>query len=181
MAATAAKSKAKADEIVNRRRMVSQLRLAGATTREIAAQVHASQTAVVADLHVVLAEWQAERVENVDQLVTRELLKLNEIEIEAITIWREEQVRAKKFHPIIDITTKAVTGYEGRPPNPTYLDRIITIRESRRRLLGLDGPTKIDHTFDIERVKKRAAELSAASGVPIEEIIEIAMTTMGVN
>ena len=170
-----------ADEIANRRRIVSRLRLEGATQMQIAAQVHVDQSTVSTDLKVVHAEWLAERVENTDQLIARELMKLNETEIEEIMLWREEQTRAKKYGPIMDMTTKVVTGYEGRLPNPTYLDRIKATRESRRRLLGLDAAAKVAHTFDAERVKERAAELSAKSGVPIEEIIEIATTFVGVN
>ena len=155
--------KIKADRIAERRRKVSEMRQGGATQPQMALALGVTQPTISGDMKYVLAEWKAERVENTEDLVNRELLKIDRSEIEARSIFNAEVKRADAEH---------------REPSYKWWDRVQAMRCERRKLLGLDGPQKVEHSVRIEDLKRQAEQCAKELGIPdaAEEIYERALS-----
>lgn len=108
------------ERIVERRRQVWVLRKTGASYRLIAEQVNVSYETVREDVQAVLDELRAEALTDAEELRTLELARLDGM--------------------LISIAGQLGKGDLGA------VDRALRVSESRRKLLGLDAPTKIAPT-----------------------------------
>lgn len=121
-------------KLEQRRREVGRLYRLRYTCREVAAKLGISPATVVRDLEWLRAEWRAERLRNTDEIVAEELAKLNELEA---GLWQQ-----------------ATFGGKGQ----TFaVEQVLSIMERRARLLGLDAPTTINVTAELERFTKEMA------------------------
>ncbi len=105
------------ERIVQRRQQVWALRKNGATYRMIAEQVNVSHETVREDVQAVLTELRAEALTDADALRLLEIARLDALLI-------------------------SIAGHLGKG-DLGAVDRALRVSESRRKLLGLDAPTKI--------------------------------------
>ena len=108
-------------QIADRRRRVAALVLARARQKDIARQEKVSPATICTDVAALHREWKAARVADTDTQRVREEAALDADEL----AWRERMQR------------------ETDPDRKLRIyDRIAKIMDSRRKLLGLDAPTK---------------------------------------
>lgn len=104
-------------EMDERRAKVAALDNAGLTLRQIAAQLGVSHETVSTDLDANREQWRADNTCDTTATIDKELRRLDAM--------------------LVPMMLKAVKG------DMQAIDRVIRIGESRRKLLGLDAPTKI--------------------------------------
>lgn len=135
---------------------ISSLYARGFTQRQIAAELAKSRPytlshkTICRDIKDVIAQWRETMVQNVDDLKSAELLRINEIEREA---WREwERSKTGKERTLAERRTggenpgeKASVTREGQCGDPRYLQVVQKCIEQRCEVLGLDAPTKLEH------------------------------------
>lgn len=148
----------------------SQLFLRGYNYRDIATALNKqlaewgetytiSFSMVFYDIRELLVEWKRERLDNIDDYVTKELQKLDKMEQETWEAW--EKSKGDKHKDVvrkpdgrgrprkdgephrdewgyIQNTVETCTG------NPRFLDLLLNIQQRRAKLLGFDAPTKIE-------------------------------------
>ena len=131
------------------RDQVSALVLKGMTTRQIAEKVGISQRTVVRDIQHLQAQWREKALEAIDQVKARELASLDIMEAEAWDAYnRSKQDYTKKV--VEDKPTgkgrsaRIETG--SQHGDPRLFNVILSIKERRAKLLGMDAPTKIAGT-----------------------------------
>ena len=142
-------------------RKVNDLSLRAYSVTEIAAQLGISKAAVSMRLKKLNQQARLDREAHIE----RELRTLDLVQREALDAWE----RSKQ--PAETLTVEEVSGAEkttkrteGQSGSPAHLANVLKASESRRKLLGLDAPTR--------------QELSGADGKPIE-IIEVVTTEAG--
>lgn len=166
---------------IQRRKIVAEIKLKGGTYRDIQSAVKTrmhietySLATVKKDWEACLKEFQQERIENTEQLVTLELQRIDKIIVEAWEAWeksKKAKSTEKKGTPrtageiatlyIKEVQTAQECG------DPRYLDVIHKQLMERRKLLGLYAPEKHDVTGDLS-----FAQLLMQTGV--EEATEAA-------
>lgn len=147
------KSKARVDAKMT---ITAEMLPKGYTYEEIASEVSkrlgvsCSKSRVGDYVKKLLKEWQQERIENTDELVTAELQRINMVIREAWQMWEKSKGDYhKKGSRQIGLpaddgkaiqTVKAIMNddEERGKGDPRYLDIILKALEQRRRLLGLD-------------------------------------------
>lgn len=111
---------------------ISRLYVRGLTLREIAASLNAEREyqltfqTIAKDVKTILSRWRESIVDDVSEMRSAELIRINEIEREAWQAW----TRSKK----------------GADGDPRFLTTVQWCIERRCKLFGLDGPTKIAPT-----------------------------------
>lgn len=148
---------------VQRRKIVAEIKLKGGTYRDIQAAVKTrmhietySLATVKKDWEACLKEFQQERIENTEQLVTLELQRIDKIIVEAWEAWeksKKAKTTEKKGTPrtageiatlyIKEVQTSQECG------DPRYLEVIHKQLQERRKLLGLYAPEKHDVSGDL--------------------------------
>ena len=112
-------------QIADRRRRVAALVLARAPQKDIARKEGVSPATICTDVAALHLEWKAARVADTDTQRVREEAALDADEL----AWRERMQR------------------ETDPDRKLRIyDRIAKIMDSRRKLLGLDAPTRTEVT-----------------------------------
>ena len=166
---------------IQRRKIVAEIKLKGGTYRDIQAavkhQMHIetySLATVKKDWEACLKEFQQERIENTEQLVTLELQRIDKIIVEAWEAWeksKKAKSTEKKGTPRTagEIATLYIKEVQSAQEcgDPRYLDVIDKQLKERRKLLGLYAPEKHDVTGDLS-----FAQLLMQTGV--EEATEAA-------
>lgn len=135
------RSKREAAKLAVRREKVAALYLSGQTQDAIALAVGCSRTTVSIDLVLIRAEWRNSALCNMNSLVERELERIDRIEVEAWAAWERSQLPAESVTTTADETRKTVEGQSG---DPRYLQIALKCVEDRRRLLGLDAPSRTE-------------------------------------
>lgn len=107
--------------------------------KELGLKSYALST-VYADIKELLQEWKAERMEDTDEKVTAELMRLDYVIKEAWAVWEG----SKRYKRNADDTKDIPCG-----GNSKYLDIVLRAVEQRRKLLGLDK-TVVDVTGDLQ-------------------------------
>ena len=124
------------------------------TQAEIAREVGLSQGMISNDLKLIQKRWREETAFNLDEAKSMELARLDTLEREYWAAWeRSKSERAKKRQ---ETDGKAKDGkpnvkklsiqMEQRDGNPAFLDGVRNCIADRRKLLGLDAPTKSELT-----------------------------------
>ena len=166
---------------IQRRKIVAEVKLKGGTYRDIQAAVKTrmhldvySLATVKKDWEACLHEFQQERIENTEQLVTLELQRIDKIIVEAWEAWeksKKAKSTEKKGTPRTagEIATLYIKEVQSAQEcgDPRYLDVIDKQLKERRKLLGLYAPEKHDVTGDLS-----FAQLLMQTGV--EEAAEAA-------
>lgn len=125
-----------------RRLLIAEMLLAHVPYRTIATRVGISKSMVAKEVKVIRAEWKERAGRAFDSHVEEELGK-----IEAL----ERYVLAEAMH-----------GGKAGGTNLAAVDRALSLMDRRAKLLGLDKPTKIEHSGEIEIAaqQQRAHELA---------------------
>jgi hypothetical protein len=141
----------------NHRDRIAELRLKSVPVRKIATQLRISESTVARELAALAREWKTHAAQSIDTHRDRELRRLEIIEDAA---WKEyersrkdyskevtERIKAIKDGEILETPPEVVkreTG--GRLGDPKYLQIALNAQEARRKMLGIDAPTKIAPT-----------------------------------
>lgn len=151
-------------QIVNDRSRISDLLLMSHTQREIRTIINGeggmdlSLTTIRNDIESIKNDWRSKTIDNYDELMNRELDRIDSTEREAWRAWRRscgdnereivEQV-AKEIEDaggdtelVIAKITKIVDKNKG-VGDPRFFDKIISLQIERRKLVGLYAPTKL--------------------------------------
>lgn len=102
----------------------------GETIRQIAATLtpKMSPSVVSVDIQLALKEWRAENRGAISEAAEREWQLLNWAELELQQSWEDSK----------DPKKRDLVG------DPRFVDSIVKVSEQRRKLLGVDKPTKIE-------------------------------------
>lgn len=133
------------------------MRLKSVTIAKIAVTLGISIPTVKRELRDLQAEWRLNAAESIEVHRDRELRRLEVIEREAFSEWeRSKKDYAKEVIEDVMIggdgegvklpgtKTKKETG--GRIGDPRLLEIAIRAQDARRKILGLDAPTKVAPT-----------------------------------
>lgn len=151
-------TKAQAIEITKRRARAAQMRTDGAPWWKIADELgYGSPGAACQDVMRARQAAMAEMRENVTALRDKELALLDTLEDTALAVLAKYHyalsggVIVRDGVPVIDLETGDAIIAEGAGspleddgPVLAAIDRLVKIAESRRKLLGLDSPTKLE-------------------------------------
>lgn len=175
-------------EVSKRRRQVAAFYLQGWPQAEIAEKIGISQSTVSLDLRRVHALWKDSSMMDFHTRQVVELQKLDRLEREAWAAWDRsqkpsQQARVKGGRSEQD-AERVVKNQIG---DPRFLDQVHKCIASRRALLGLDGPLRVEATGLIpaqppmtleqrraefleilETVRQRAIAAEAAQALPPE-------------
>ena len=120
----------------------------------IAAALNVCQKTISKDIKVLIGRWQKSALMDIDAAKSEELARINRLELEYWNAWEaskldKESTVAEKVIGM-DTRTKAVKRAEGQVGNPSFLAGIERCIERRCKLLGLDAPSKQEHTIKDE-------------------------------
>lgn len=171
--------------IKDRRTKVAALRLQGWTLEAIAAELSTedrtlSNQVISLDLKAIEAEWQIARLGVIDEMKAIEAARIDHLMSEAYeAYWRSVGQISKltmrdgsggKNGPVTEI----VETEETQAGDPRYLTIIKDCIEARRKLFGLDAPTKTDnrHEFADHSVDDLKARLARTGYIPPEQRVK---------
>lgn len=134
-----------------RRRLAKMALFGGMGQREMADRLGVSQTLICFELKKLRKQWMDEAKTTIDEVVSKELKKLDDLELESYQAWLQSKKRSKKKiirphdkdengNPFEQVETTTSVG------NPTFLAEIRHIQERRAKLLGFDKPEKVAQT-----------------------------------
>jgi hypothetical protein len=136
--------------ILQRRQQVAELYIQGWTQVAIAAKLAISQTTICHDLAKLRAEWRASAQRDFDLLRAEELQKIDRLEREAWAAWersqKPSQIAVVSGEAGSQKTRRSVRNQHG---DPRFLEQINKCIASRRALLGLDAPTRIEPVLPV--------------------------------
>lgn len=152
-------------EILRDRERITEMLLMGYTQKEIQKDINdtgghnLSIQTISNDVKAIRTSWQKRALENYEELMNQEIDRINAMEKEVWRAWRascrdSERETVEKIAREIDDTdgeefelvVKKVTTMvdkSGGVGDPRFLDKIITLQEERRKLLGLYAPTRL--------------------------------------
>lgn len=166
------------------RQRIAELRLKGTTIAEIVRSLRLSESTVHREIRSLNAEWKASAAASIDEHRARELRKLELVEQAA---WKEYERSRKDYTkktaedveikgrdgegPTVLPGTKHKVETGGRLGDPRLLQIALNAGEARRKILGLDAPTKVAPTdptgekpyqaMGDDELTRRIAELQA--------------------
>jgi hypothetical protein len=141
---------------------VSDLRLRGMTTREIADELHLDVHTVRIHLHRIRTRWRSERVAKLDEHIYMQLQKLAEMERQAWSAW-EDSRRLWADRDVGPLRQRLLAeGSTGPSGDPQYLAVVLRVIDRRCRLLGLDANNRV-RTDVVAEIRKMASELPMES------------------
>lgn len=158
-------SKARQDEIrlMKRRAKVADMYLAGFIQPQIALQIGTSQATVSRDISALHKAWLDSALRDFDALKEIELKRIDRTEREAWDAWRRtigthtkssiatkgaivtEGVKGQSGFKTLQPSEKTVHSEE-QAGDPRFLNIVLKCIEQRRKILGLDAPTKVAPT-----------------------------------
>jgi predicted transcriptional regulator len=134
------------------RRNVSRLYLKGALQAEIAKELGISQPTVSREIKLLVEEWRAERVYDINEAKARELAKVDNLELEYWDAWKRSQQNAEMESKKAVKTNGALDKQEiqkrseGQVGEPRFLLGVQWCIDKRCEILGVDAPKKIAQT-----------------------------------
>lgn len=139
--------------ILERRARVSDAMARGDTVVRIAQREKIGVSTALADMEAIRQTWLDRATINRELLIAAELNKLDVIEKEAWWAWerskgRREETQTERVDGRSSRAKVSVKTHD-RDGDPRFLEVIRACIEDRRKLLGLDEPTKIDIEMDI--------------------------------
>jgi hypothetical protein len=174
---TATRKKRNKAQRNNHRQRIADLRLQGHTIAQIVKATRLSESTVHRELRALADEWRESAADSINEHRVRELARLEIIERDAWAEWdrsrknyaKEVTERLKGAGEKGDFETgpkvvRRETG--GRIGEAKFLQIILNAQDARRKLLGLDAPTKMAPTDPngekaYEPAKMSDAELDA--------------------
>ena len=151
-------------QIVNDRARISDLLLMSHTQREIRTTINKeggmdlSLTTIRNDIEAIKNDWRSKTIDNYDELMNRELDRIDSTEREVWRAWRKscgdnereivEQV-AKEIEDAggdTELVVAKITSIVDKSKgvgDPRFIDKIISLQQERRKLVGLYAPTKL--------------------------------------
>ncbi|MEM6259692.1 MAG: hypothetical protein AAGI37_15540 [Planctomycetota bacterium] len=139
------------ERIAERRNKAVELRKSGLPYTKIAEQLGVSLSTSYKDVAAVMAELKSHGLHLVMEMRQMELERLD-----AALLKVNQAMAAARQNKDHELVLKCV-------------DRLVKIGESRRKLLGLDTPQRIDVTSGGEQIQKRIEIVDAATGSIIGE------------
>lgn len=133
--------------IAERRGRVARLYLQGRDQSDIASELGIAQATISKDLEKIRTAWRESAIRDFDAQKDIELQRLNEIEREAWKAWERSQQPAQSA--VVDGaagTQRAKRTVKHQYGDPRFLELALRCNEERRKILGLDAPTKIAPT-----------------------------------
>ena len=169
-----AKPKRTKQEIINDDIYISELYLKGYSYRKIAEvfnkegnrMYNLSHVQIGYDILRMLKEWRAERKENIDDWITIELAKINNLEKSYWVAWEKsktdytEEKIINKGKTTESLNTESITAFG----EPRFLQGIERCIQKRIDILGLEATKRVDLTHKnvsettIFRVKSKSLE-----------------------
>jgi hypothetical protein len=134
-----------------------ELRTAGATYRQIAERLGVSLSTAHA---CVTRGLDRTRREPAEQLRALELERLDRLQVEATKVLAARHVIVQAGKVVVDQDTGMP--YTDHGPILTAIRTLVQVQESRRKLLGLDAPVKVDaRVLTVDQMDARIDELEA--------------------
>lgn len=170
---------AKQAEIAIRRTEAMRLAVAGLTYQEIADRLgYSSRQVAQKDVKRALDQYRAEQRAMAEHMVTMTEARLDD----ALRVASEVMHSQHFAHSGGTIVQAPDASGELRPlyddgPRLAAVDRVRAIEESRRKLLGLDAPTKAA----IDLTVGAAAELAGQVGTIAADVIEHVLSALGLS
>ena len=130
------------------RATVTELYLQGKTQASIAELLGVSQSQISQDLKAIRRVWVKEAVRDFDELKSRELAKIDRLELEYWEAWKRSQedaeVETEKAIGDKEKPTRVEKSKrkEGQAGDPRFLQGVQWCIEQRCKILGLNAPTK---------------------------------------
>lgn len=133
-----------------------ELRAAGATYRQIAQRLGVS----VSTAHECVTRGpDRTRREPAEQLRELELERLDRLQVEATEVLAAQHVVIQAGKVVVD---KQGQPYRDHGPTLAAIRTLLQVQESRRKLLGLDAPVKVDaKILTVDQMDARIGELEA--------------------
>lgn len=143
--------KQQADEVAieKRRTAVADMYVRGWSYRRIAEVVGVSAKTCHKDVQASIAEWREQRLGNIDDERSRELAKIDRVEMSAWDGWEKSQ---RDYREVIDEvsddpkgrTEKSKTKKYSQAGSPQFLTVILNCIQRRCAILGIDAPVKVE-------------------------------------
>ncbi len=134
-----------------RQEKVAGLYVRNVRLKDICAECDISMCTLMLDLATIRKRWRESAQEDWLERVTNELAKLDAIESEAWSKWEKSQgqvkVRTEKEKPTgpeTEVKTSTCIG------DPRFLEIVLSCSDRRRKMLGLDAPSKVEATIKNE-------------------------------
>lgn len=166
------------------RERIAEMRLKSIPVSQIARKLRISDSTVNRELAILAKQWKAQAEATIDIHRQRELARLELIEREAFAEWeRSKKNYSKEVTERLKVTDKdsgEITETDpkvikretgGRLGDPRLLQVALAAQEARRKMLGMDAPTKVAPTdptgtkpyekMGDDEILKRIAELQA--------------------
>lgn len=181
-------------QIVSDRARITDLLLMSYTERQIQAIINdegglnLSKSTIHNDISAIRNDWRTKTMDNYEELMNRELFRIDATEKEAWRAWRAscndnereivEQIQRELEESgdselVINKVTSIVDKRHG-VGDPRLFDKVIILQKERRKLLGLYAPTKlgIDINSRAELVVKGYAVKEVSPDVWPDAIVE---------
>lgn len=134
---------------LNDRQRIARLRLFSKTQQEIADELGLSQPTVARELKIIESEWQESARADIDAIKARELAQLELLEAEVMEQWE----RSKKDYEkrVVEDKPPGARGGGGKSAkierggqcgDPRYIQAMVSIKDRKAKLLGIDKPAK---------------------------------------
>jgi hypothetical protein len=142
----------------NRRNVVESLYLQGHSLRYIGRELSVDPKTVLKDINAIREEWRSQRVQKLDDEINHQLAKYDLIETQAWIGW-ERSLKNAVEKVAEEGETKDGPYQKRRRKNvlqsgdPRFLKIIDDVLASRRQLLGLNAPSKVEMTSVIKSVE----------------------------
>ena len=146
--------KNKKENINERLSRVSELYLKGYTQIEIGNIVNVTHQQVSYDLKKLMIQWKENQLNNIDEWISAELVRINKIETEAWEAWERSKGKDKSTK-IKGTTNKANYIEKTESENfgdPRYFNTIQWCINKRAELIGLNAPLKQEIKSDVKQV-----------------------------
>lgn len=125
----------------------AELHLQGLPQRAIAKRLGVGVATINRDLAALHARWQEIACESRDAWVAKELQRIGLVERAAWRGWKKSQQDREKISvKKTDAGTERTVTREGQSGDPAFLRRVLDCISRRCQLLGLDAPTRQEHT-----------------------------------
>ncbi len=134
-------------ERVRDRALISELTLKGWTQQQIGEHLGLNQSQVSRELTKIKDNWKRESTRDYSLCVEQELLRLSLLEAELWQAWeKSQQPKESTSSEKKGNEVKVGKRTEQRAGNPQFLQGVQWCIDRRCKLLGLDAPTKNEHT-----------------------------------
>jgi hypothetical protein len=127
--------------------VISELYLRGWSQAKIGEHLGLNQSQISRELSKIESIWKQESTRDYDLCIEQELLRLSLLEAELWAAWEQsrlpkESTSSQKRESKIAVAKRT----ESQAGNPQFLQGVQSCIDRRCKLLGLDAPTKSEHT-----------------------------------